>query len=304
MVLSRIISIFLLLVVGFVARKRKILDSSSIRAITNFVLFISIPFTIIASFDRSVPFSAAADLLKVALLAIAIHALSILISKIVFAKMPDSKRKILTYTTVFSNCGFMGFPVAESLFGKTGLMYASIYVMVFNVFVWTYGIALISKGSAEDRGPSRIKDIVFNPGNIAVLVGFIVWILPFALPESINYAVSLISASTTPLSMIVVGSTLAGLSFKGLFADGAAWVGSAMRLLIMPLIFFAIMKIIGLNDEATRVTNFLVAMPAAAQTVIFAERYDADVSLASSIVFLTTVLSALTIPLAAPIIGR
>ncbi len=304
MVFSRIISIFLLLVVGFVARKRKILDATSIRAITNFVLFISIPFTIIASFDRSVPFSAAADLLKVALLAIGIHLLSILISKLVFGRFSEAKRKILTYTTVFSNCGFMGFPVAESLFGKTGLMYASIYVMVFNIFVWTYGIALFSKRSVRDHSPSRIKDIVFNPGNIAVLIGFIVWILPFALPESINYAVALISASTTPLSMIVVGSTLAGLSFKGLFTDRAAWVGSAMRLLVMPLVFFVIMRMAKLNDEATRVTNILVAMPAAAQTVIFAERYDADVPLASSIVFLTTVLSALTIPLAAQIIGQ
>lgn len=304
MILSRIISIFLLLVVGFVARKKKILDPSSIRAITNFVLFISIPFTIIASFDRSVPFSAAADLLKVALLAVAIHGFSILFSKLAFGRMPDARRKILTYTTVFSNCGFMGFPVAESLFGRTGLMYASIYVMVFNIFVWTYGIALISKGSAEARGPTRVKDIFFNPGNVAVAVGFVVWVLPRALPESINYAISLISASTTPLSMIVVGSTLAGLSFRGLFANGAAWVGSSVRLLIMPLLFFAVSRLLGLHDEATSVTNFMVAMPAAAQTVIFAERYDADVPLASSIVFLTTVLSALTIPLAAQIIGR
>lgn len=303
MILSRIISIFLLLIVGYAARKTKILDPAGIKAITNFVLSISIPFAIIASFDRSVPLSAAADLIKVALMAVGFNTLAILIAKLLFARVSGARRQILTYTTVFSNCGFMGFPVVESVFGRIGLMYASIFVVVFNIFVWTYGVALLSKGSDQSGGSSRARDILLNPGNIAVVIGFIVWILPFALPESINYAISLISGSMTPLSMIIVGATLGGLSVKELIASRAAWVGTGMRLVIMPLIFFIVARIIGLDDQATRVTNLLVAMPAAAQTVIFAERYDTDASLASSIVFLSTILSAITIPLTAHLIG-
>jgi predicted permease len=103
--------------------------------------------------------------------------------------------------------------------------------------------------------------------------------------------------------MIVVGATLAGISIKGLFSRTEVWIGSLMRLLIMPMIIFFIMRIFKENDASARVANFLVAMPAAAQTVIFAERYDADVSLASGIVFISTVFSAITIPLAAKIIS-
>lgn len=303
MTLSRIVSIFLLLVVGYIARKRKVLDADSIRSISNFVLSIALPFTIISSFDRSIPLTAAKDLLKVALYAIGIHLIAILVAKISFSHVADSKRKILTYITVFSNCGFMGFPVAESVFGRIGLMYASVYVMIFNIFVWTYGVALLSGDGGGKKGLFRVKDIIFNPGNVAVILGCVIWLLPFSLPETVNYAILLIGNCTTPLSMIVVGATLAGLSIKGLFSRTEVWIGSLMRLLIMPMIIFFIMRIFKENDASARVANFLVAMPAAAQTVIFAERYDADVSLASGIVFISTVFSAITIPLAAKIIS-
>ena len=300
MTLSRVVSIFLLLVVGFIAQKRKILDSDGIKTISDFVLRVFLPFTIISSFDRSISLSAAGDLLKVAIFAIGVHALAIFISKLAYSRFPDPKRKILTYITVFSNCGFMGFPVAESVFGKIGLMYTSIYVMVFNIFVWTYGIALLSEGKEKKN---VWHSILLNPGNIAFAIGFTLWVLPFGLPETLNYAVLLLGNCTTPLSMIVVGATLANLGIKGLFSGTEVWIGSIMRLFVVPALVLLLFILIGIRSDAARVANFLAAMPAAAQTVIFAERYDADISLASRIVFISTVLSAITIPLTSGIIA-
>ena len=300
MTLSRVVSIFLLLVVGFIAQKRKILDSDGIKTISNFVLRVFLPFTIISSFDKSISLSAAGDLLKVAIFAIGVHALAIFISKLAYSRFPDPKRKILTYITVFSNCGFMGFPVAESVFGKIGLMYTSIYVMVFNIFVWTYGIALLSEGKEKKN---IWHSILLNPGNIAFAIGFVLWVLPFGLPETLNYAVLLLGNCTTPLSMIVVGATLANLGIKGLFSGTEVWIGSIMRLFVVPALVLLLFILIDIRSDAAKVANFLAAMPAAAQTVIFAERYDADVSLASRIVFISTVLSVITIPLASGIIA-
>ncbi|MGB9686956.1 MAG: AEC family transporter [Rectinema subterraneum] len=300
MTLSRVVSIFLLLIVGFIAQKRKILDSDGIKTISNFVLRVFLPFTIISSFDKSISLSAAGDLLKVAIFAIGVHALAIFISKLAYSRFPDPKRKILTYITVFSNCGFMGFPVAESVFGKIGLMYTSIYVMVFNIFVWTYGIALLSEGKEKKN---IWHSILLNPGNIAFAIGFVLWVLPFGLPETLNYTVLLLGNCTTPLSMIVVGATLANLGIKGLFLGTEVWIGSIMRLFVVPALVLLLFILIGIRSDAAKVANFLAAMPAAAQTVIFAERYDADVSLASRIVFISTVLSAITIPLASGIIA-
>jgi len=303
MIASRIISIFLLLVVGYISRKAKVLDADGIRSISNFVLSVALPFTIISSFDRTIPLSAVSDLLKVALYAIEVHIIAILVSRLLFAKMPDGKRKILTYVTVFSNCGFIGFPIAQSVFGHIGIMYTSIYVMIFNVFSWTYGIALLSGNKGGGKTPFRVKNVVFNPGNVAVVLGVIIWLLPFSLPETINYGILLVGNCTTPLSMIVVGATLAGLDLKSLFSGAEVWVGTLMRLIIMPIIIYFIMRVLKENNVSAKLTNLLVTMPAAAQVVIFAERYDTEVSLASSIVFVSTVLSAITIPLAARFIA-
>ena len=304
MALSRIFSIFLLIAVGYVTRKTKLLDENGIRAVSNLVLTIALPCTIISSFDRSIPFSAAKDLIEVAIYAIAIHGISIALSEILFSKMERTKQKILIYATVFSNCGFMGFPLDESIFGHSSLMYFSIYVMIFNIFTWSYGVALLSRGENSDQKTkkTKIRDMLLNPGIIAVAIGFILWILPFSMPRTISYAIALIANCTTPLSMIVVGATLASLGVKGLFSGMEVWIGSFMRLLVLPAIFIIFMKILKQDDFPTKVANLLVAMPAAAQTVIFAERHDADVLLASKIVFISTVLSAATIPIIAQLL--
>jgi predicted permease len=292
-VFSKVVSIFILVVVGYVARKAKAMDRTLISGLSGFILNVAIPFTVLASFDRSIPRSAMPDLFVVALWALAIHALSIIVARFAYAKTEDGDRKVLSYVTVFSNCGFMGFPVAESVFGKIGVMYGSIYVIVFQTFVWTYGVALFSgiKG-----GGAQIRKALFNPGNAAVLIGLGIWLLPFDLPSSITSSISTLSTLTTPLSMLVVGATLAEVPVKGLLKGKELWIGTFARLALIPLVFYGIMRLTGFTSLPGRLAIFLASMPAAAQTVIFAERYKADVGLASRMVFVSTVLSALTIP--------
>ncbi|MCX7774679.1 MAG: AEC family transporter [Rectinemataceae bacterium] len=304
MVLSRVVSIFLLMAVGYLARRARVIEAQGIKTISSIVLNVTLPFTILFSFDRSIPFSAAADLVRMAIFSLAIHGLLAAATRFAYGRLmfraePLSSRKILAYITIFSNCGFMGFPVTESVFGKIGVMYASIYVIIFNIFVWTYGVALLA-GSETARPP--LKAIVLNPGNIAVVAGLALWLAPFQLPETITYAFNLVANCTTPLSMIVVGATLGGLPLKGLFKGTEVWIGTIIRLALVPAVIWLLFQAFGQYGMAARVAVFLTAMPAAAQTVIFAERYEADIALASRIVFISTVLSVLTIPIAAQLL--
>lgn len=292
-IVSRVLSIFALIVVGYMARKAKVVDKSLIRGLSGFILNVALPFTIIAGFDRSIPRSALPDLAETALWAMALHGFGIAAATLAFRKFPDNERKVLSYVTVFSNCGFMGLPVAESVFGKIGVMYASIYVVIFQVFIWTYGVALFSGEASK----GQLKKALLNPGTISVLIGLVLWFLPFELPRALNDSITSMSNLTTPLSMVVVGATLADVPLKGLFKGKELWIGAAMRIAIVPLAVFAAMRLLGAGSLPARIAAFLTAMPAAAQSVIFAERYEADVELASKMVFVSTVLSVLTIPL-------
>lgn len=299
LVLSRVLSIFILVVIGYVARKARIIDKPLIMGISGLVLNVSIPFTIIAGFDRSIPQSAMPDLLRVALWAVGIHFTLILASKLAYGGMKTASRKVISYLSVFSNCGFMGFPVVESVFGKIGVMYASIYVVIFQVFIWTYGVSLFS-GAAPGK---QLKKALLNPGNVSVLIGIVIWVLPFNLPQAVTTSISSMSMLTTPLSMMVVGATLADVPLAGLFKGWPLWIGTAARLVVIPLAAFGFLNLVGAHGLPARIAAFLTAMPAAAQSVIFAERYGADVQLASRMVFVTTVLSALTIPAFALLVG-
>ncbi len=291
-VFSRVLSIFILMVVGYIARRAKALDKELVKGLSGFILNVAIPFTIIVSFDRSISRSAMPDLAKIGLWAILILGASAIVATFVYRKFPDDKRKVLSYVTVFSNCGFMGFPVAESVFGKIGVMYASIYVIVFQIFIWTYGVNLFMGKS----GKSQLKEALLNPGNIAVVLGMAIWLLPFELPGAVHDSIVILSQMTTPLSMIVVGATLADIPLRGLFSGLELWIGTVVRIVVIPAALYGIMRLFGIDDLPAKVAAFLTAMPAAAQSVIFAERYGANAALASRTVFVSTVLSILTLP--------
>lgn len=280
------------MVVGYAARKAKAIDHTLVRGLSGLILNVSIPFTIIASFDRSIPRSALPDLARVGLWTIAILGASILLAKLIYRRFPEDKRKVLSYVTVFSNCGFMGFPVIESAFGKIGVMYGSIYVIIFQTLVWTYGVS-IYQGAAE-RG--QLKKALLNMGNIAVLAGLGIWLLPFDLPGAVQTSIVTLSQLTTPLSMIVVGATLAEVPVRGLLSGAELWIGTAMRIVVIPAAVYGVMRVFGVVDLPAKIAAFLTAMPAAAQSVIFAERYGANTALASRTVFVSTVLSVVTLP--------
>lgn len=291
-VFSRVFSIFILMVVGYVARKAKAIDKVLVRGLSGFIINVAIPFTIIVSFDRSIPRSAMPDLARVGFWAVLILGASAVIATVIFRRFPDDKRKVLSYVTVFSNCGFMGFPVAASVFGKIGVMYASIYVIVFQIFIWTYGVNLFMGKS----GKSQLRQALLNSGNIAVLLGMALWLLPFELPGAVQDSIVILSQMTTPLSMIVVGATLVDIPLRGLFSGLELWIGTLIRIVIIPAALFGIMRLFGIGGLPAKVAAFLTAMPAAAQLVIFAERYGANVALASRMVFVSTVLSVITLP--------
>ena len=280
------------MVIGYAARKAKVLDPSLTRGLSGFILNVAIPFTIIAGFDRNIPSSVLPDLGRVALWAVGIHGFLIALSTFTYRKFPESDRKVLSYITVFSNCGFMGFPVAESVFGKIGVMYASIYVIIFQIFIWTYGVSLFAGSSSK----GQLRAALLNTGNASVLIGLVVWLLPFKMPQAIDFSISTMASLTTPLSMIVVGATLADVPIAGLLKGRSLWIGTAIRIIFIPLLVYGLMRLAGVDGLPARIAAFLTAMPAAAQSVIFAERYKSNVGLASKLVFVTTILSALTIP--------
>lgn len=292
MLLEKILAIFTIMAIGFIAKKAKAVDSGFLRQLSAFMLNIALPFAYVSSLDRGIPKTVLPELGIMALWAFAIHGAAIGFSAIIYRKFPARQRKVLSFATVFTNCAFMGLPVTMSVAGAKGVMFASIYNLAYGVLVYTYGVSLFQ----EDSAPGKWKAVLLNPGIIAIFIGIILWLLPFSLPVFLLDSMRLMAQLQTPLAMFIVGASIAGIRLKGCRFQKATLLAIVVRLLIMPLAVLGVIKLTGAAGLAPGIALLLTAMPAGAQTVVMAEKMNGDSAFASEVVFSTTLLSIATIP--------
>ena len=179
-VASQVLTLFLLIGVGVVCAKVKLLSDGAVKALANLVLYIATPCVIVKSCIREFDPAMLWGFLTVIAVAAATHGLLILLAKVVFRDQEEDRRRVFRVATVFSNAGYMAIPLQQAILGDVGVFYCAAYVIVFNVFLWTYGLA-------EMSGESRlsVKKILLNPGVIGVVVGLLLFVLPIPVPALI-----------------------------------------------------------------------------------------------------------------------
>lgn len=294
-VLNQVLILFLIMLIGFYARKRNIINESVSKKLSELLLKITSPLLVISSFQVSFTKEILENVITVFIFAVAAHIAAILLGQILFRRFGESSRQIMKFSAIYSNCAFMGFPLLESLFGKIGILYGSVYSAAFNIFLWTNGVIIFSDKKKLDR--ETIKKAMLNPGIISVAIGILLFLFSIKLPGPAAKAIELTGSMTVPLSMLIVGATLAGCDFKKLLSGIELYYISALRLLLIPVAAHFILKLAGLSGMLLNVCVLMVAMPVAATTTIFAEMYDADALFASRTVAFTTIISIVTIPL-------
>jgi malate permease and related proteins len=292
MVFNKVMMLFLIIGIGALGRKFKIMEDSLIKGISELILYITLPLLILVSFQMDFSHEMLQNAGLILLISIFIHVFSAWIGKFIFPVRQENKKKILQFAIVFSNSSFMGFPVLESIFGGTGVFYASIYNVVFNVFLWTYGVAIFSNGNEA----KMFKKVILNPGNLAVILGFILFIFSVKLPIALYDGFKLLGNTTVPLAMMIVGSRLADTKIRELFTDSSIYYITFIRLIGIPMLVYMILKAFPIDPIMHHVLVLLTAMPVAANTAIFAEKYGRNASFASACVFMSTALSILTLP--------
>jgi predicted permease len=292
-IISQVVTLFLMMAVGFAARKVKALNADSIQGLTGLLLNIAAPFMALAAFQFTFSEQRLAEAGEVFLFTVIAHLIAILLGKFLFFRMPDATGKVLRFTTIFSNCGFMGYPVIGSIFGERGIFLTSIYNVVFNIFVWTYGVFIFTAKADRDS----LKRAVLNPGVIAVFLGMLLFLFSVKLPSPITQAFEMVGGMTTPLAMIIVGAMLADLKFADLFSGWSIYYGSAVRLVAMPLLTWGGLRILGVKGVVLGVCVLAVGMPAATLTVPLAAQNGGDALFASRLVFISTMLAMLMLPL-------
>ena len=294
-VADQIFILVLLIAAGYVAVSTKIVDPRATRGLSGLLINITIPALIVASMQ--VPFTperlvgAETLILATGMLYVFSFALAWAVSKAM--RVPAAEEGVLQFAIVFGNVGFMGFPVAQTLFGADALFYVAIFNLVFNLLVFSVGIAMLT-GEREGGFDPRL---LANPGIAASAAGFLLFLGSVEIPSPFIDAIGLLGGVTTPLAMIIVGAMLATFPAREMVGDWRIWATSAVLLLAVPVAYCYLFSPVFSDPLINGVMITMAAMPAAANTAIFAEQYGADARLASQIVFVSTIGSLVTIPL-------
>lgn len=292
-VINQVIILFLIIGVGYYAKKRGIINEEINKGLTRLLLEVTLPLMIVVSFNYSFSQDIMKNMITLFLYSCGIHVFLIFLGYILYRKREDGKREVLRFSTVFSNCGFMGYPVLGSLYGNMGVLYAAIFNIPFNIFSWTFGVMLFT----GDKNSKNFKKVFLNPGILSVIVGLAFFIFSIKLPQTVYSSFKLVGDMTTPLSMIIVGSMLAEVKFMEVFKDKSLYNISFVRLILVPILTYLLLFLIKADPMIRNIAVMVEAMPVAATTAIFAEAYNKEPKFASQVVFVTTLFSVATIPI-------
>ncbi len=317
--------LFIMMVPGVIMKKCKWCTDDFGKGISNLVLYIAQPCLIVYAYiSCDASFS---DIwlgcLMTFVLSVITHTLFTAVAIPVFRKAPDGACRMLRFVTIFSNAAFMGIPLIQAIIpDPTAAIYASIYNITFNLFLWTLGVKLCTDTRQEHHDASdcdcaeklksakevSVKKVLLHPVTLSSMLGLLLLILGINLPVLEEYSLDIISDSllmlknlVAPLSMTVIGLRLADIDFHGFYKDRYMYMFLVLRHLALPVASVGIMKLLGLflpiSDTVMLVIAIMASAPAATSATMFAEKYDCDAPYVSRLVTVSTILCIATMPL-------
>ena len=307
--------LFIMMLPGIILKKCKLSTDGLGKGISNLVLYIAQPVLIFLAYVRPYDSEVLINSLWVLLFSIIGQAIFAVVSHFVYMKAPDSARRMLRFATIFSNAAFMGIPLISAVLGDDATIYASVYNISFNGFLWTLGVNICVKDRDVDgddiadgehlkkKSGASITKAMLHPTMIAAALGLVFFFLPIDtyIPDIITESLTMLKNLVAPLSMVVIGMRLADLDLRGFFKDKYLYIFLVLRHLALPALVFFVMRAVALfvtSDNTVMMSVLIMASaPAATSGTMFAEMYDCDAAYVSKLVAVSTILSLATMPL-------
>ncbi len=295
------LTLFAMMLVGALLKRKGILNAAGKKCLSDLCIQVVIPCNIFKSclidLDQGVLRSCGLLLIS----AVGMQALCLLWNRVAFRRMPAQRRKVLQYCTIVPMSGFLGNPIAEGIYNEIGVLYTSIYLIPMRVVMWSVGTTYFLADAKTDR-KSVLKNVLTHPCLVAVYLGLFCMVTQVQLPSVVLNTVRYIGSCNSALTMFVVGTILADVPLRSVFRRDTA-LFAVLRLCLLPVAALALGTALRLNPTALGVSVLMTGMPAGATAAIFAEKYGSDAAFATQCVVLTTLVSMLTLPLWAYLVG-
>ena len=309
--LNQILIIFTIILIGILCYKIKLIDEDTKKKLSDILLLLVNPIVIFVSYQRDFSSELMEGLLVSLLLSIVTHTVAIAVSYILIKK--KKRKKIVISGTVinkwvdnddvavertagiYANVSFMGIPLVYGVFGSEGVFYVTASITIFNILLWTHGIIMMS-GSKEMNFKSMLKKLL-SPSIIAVVIGIVFYILQIRLPGTIDQALNYVADLNTPFAMLIAGVTIGKTNILNLLTKPRVYLVTFIKLLLVPLILVLVYSRFSLNNMVYIIAIIMAGAPSAATSILFSIKFEKNSVLAAEIFTMTTILSAITIPL-------
>ena len=286
----QVVVFFMLIMTGYFAIKAKVLTPEARHHFSSLLVSIVVPCMIVNSYIAEFDAEVFHGIVLAFIHSFILIMIGLVIAVLAARRMGKDNRAIFEFAMIFSNAGYMGFPLIQALFGNEGLLYASSYNTVFNILIWT-------------DAKKVVNTIVRSPAMIAVVVGLVLYLFQIPVPELIHQPISQIGGLNTPISMMITGMILAGSDLSKVIRDRAVLAIIGIRLLLIPAVCLLIYGFLHISfGMASEVVLLLEACPCAAISTVFAVQFHYDEEKVAGAVILSTLLSILTLPITAFII--
>lgn len=285
--LYQILKMFILMGIGIILYRKKIIDEYSTKGIATILLKLVTPVLIFNSFQVEKTDNLIKMILITLVLSIIVFSVGILSSFII-----KKDHHIERFGVVFANVSFMGIPLVQTTIGNDYIIFLAIYVILFNIMIWTYGLYIMTNDISE----IHFKKILTNPNVIALVIGLFFFLTDIDLPIMITEVTDSITMLNTPLAMIVLGSYIGKEKILDIFKAKKLYLVALVKLIIVPLISICILSFVDVDVKLKLVLFICSAAPTATTAAMFAQIYEQDYGYTARLISLSTILCLITIP--------
>jgi hypothetical protein len=303
-IINQILILAILVLIGILGSKVGVITHAAKDFLAKIIFNITLPAMLFTNFSRV---DLTPRLLSNSLMVLLLTTLSLLFMLFVgclaskILRLKDDEAGIFRLHSMMGNIIYLGFPVIFALFGREGLLYASIFTLVSNFLMWTIGLMVITRG--KEISVRRNLKHFFNPNTIAIISGFILFLLAVKLPPIIIDSLGGLGSTNTYLSMLFIGAILFYASVRDMISNIAIYVLSFNRLLLVPFLLVGIFIFVNsvlpgrIDNQVISVIVMQSAMPCMVNVVIMVNILGGNDRIATANVFVSTLLSILTLPL-------
>lgn len=296
-VISQLVSLFLMMLIGFIVARAGIVTPDFRKRLSTFTLNTAAPCIIISSVLESD--SNPMKMIGAAGMGVYFFVIMIVFSAIIvrMLRTPQKERGLDQLMLIFTNVGFMGIPVVQSIYGPNGVALLSMFILIFNLFFFSYGVLLISS-SAKFNWRSLLNACI-----IAALIGLFFGVTGWHLPAPVESTLASVGAMNTPLAMMVIGASMAHSDIRKALTNPRMYKICFLSMFLMPVLVLAAVMFMPVDPMLAGICVLLAAMPIAGNCAMLSDIHTPHDMTASHCVMVSTLMSAVSLPLVCAMIS-